>query len=48
MSRIFLVFALFCLLGSAIADERADARKQIEAARQDVAELQKLCKKYLN
>ncbi|MEL7557651.1 murein hydrolase activator EnvC [Stutzerimonas chloritidismutans] len=44
MSRIFLVFALFCLLGSAIADERADARKQIEAARQDVAELQKLLK----
>ncbi|MCQ4311538.1 murein hydrolase activator EnvC [Pseudomonas stutzeri] len=44
MPRIFLAFALFCLLGSAIADERADARKQIEAARKDVAELQKLLK----
>jgi len=44
MPRILLAFALFCLLGSAMADERADARKQIEAARQDVAELQKLLK----
>lgn len=44
MPRTFLAFAFFCLLGSAIADERADARKQIEAARKDVAELQKLLK----
>ncbi|HBM10896.1 peptidase M23 [Pseudomonas sp. Choline-3u-10] len=44
MPRILLVLALFCLLGPAMADERADARKQIEAARQDVAELQKLLK----
>ncbi|MCG6541217.1 murein hydrolase activator EnvC [Pseudomonas sp. KSR10] len=44
MPRILLAFALFCLLGSAMADERADARKQIEAARKDVAELQKLLK----
>ena len=44
MPRIFFVFALFCLLGPAMADERADARKQIEAARKDVAELQKLLK----
>lgn len=44
MPRIFLALALFCLLGPATADERADARKQIEAARQDVAELQKLLK----
>ncbi|MBA1278927.1 murein hydrolase activator EnvC family protein [Stutzerimonas stutzeri] len=44
MPRILLAFAFFCLLGSAMADERADARKQIEAARQDVAELQKLLK----
>jgi len=44
MPRILLAFALFCLLGSTMADERADARKQIEAARQDVAELQKLLK----
>ncbi|MCQ4321948.1 murein hydrolase activator EnvC family protein [Stutzerimonas stutzeri] len=44
MPRILLVVALVCLLGPAMADERADARKQIEAARQDVAELQKLLK----
>ncbi|MFI8741847.1 murein hydrolase activator EnvC family protein [Stutzerimonas zhaodongensis] len=44
MPRILVVLALFCLLGPAMADERADARKQIEAARQDVAELQKLLK----
>ncbi|WP_313086069.1 murein hydrolase activator EnvC [Pseudomonas sp.] len=42
MPRILVAFALLCLLGSAMADERADARKQIEAARKDVAELQKL------
>lgn len=44
MPRILLAFTLFCLLGSAMADERADARKQIEAARKDVAELQHLLK----
>ncbi|AHL77306.1 peptidase M23 [Stutzerimonas stutzeri] len=44
MPRILLAFALSCLLGSAMADERTDARKQIEAARKDVAELQKLLK----
>jgi septal ring factor EnvC (AmiA/AmiB activator) len=44
MPRILLAFAFFCLLGPAMADERADARKQIEAARKDVAELQKLLK----
>lgn len=44
MPRIFLAIALFCLLGPAMADERADARKQIEAARKDVAGLQKLLK----
>jgi septal ring factor EnvC (AmiA/AmiB activator) len=44
MPRIFFAFAFFCLLGSAMADERADARKQIDAARKDVAELQKLLK----
>ncbi|UPQ82588.1 murein hydrolase activator EnvC [Pseudomonas knackmussii] len=44
MPRILLAFTLFCLLGSAMADERADARKQIEAARKDVAELQRLLK----
>ena len=44
MPRILLALVLACLLGPAIADERADARRQIEAARQDVAELQKLLK----
>ncbi len=44
MPRIFLFLALLFLLGPAMADERADARKQIEAARKDVAELQKLLK----
>jgi murein hydrolase activator len=44
MPRIFLAFVLLCLLGPAVADERTDARKQIEAARKDVAELQKLLK----
>ena len=44
MPRIFTFFALLCLLGTSIADERADARKQIESARKDVAELQKLLK----
>ena len=42
MPRIFLALALLCLLGSTFADERADARRQIEAARKDVGELQKL------
>ena len=44
MPRILFALALACLLGAAVADERADARRQIEAARQDVAELQKLLK----
>lgn len=44
MSRTLLAFAFLCLLGTASADERAEARQQIEAARQDIAELQKLLK----
>ncbi|MHA3886004.1 murein hydrolase activator EnvC family protein [Stutzerimonas degradans] len=44
MPRSLLVLALLCLLGTANADERAAARQQIEAARQDIAELQKLLK----
>ena len=44
MLRLFLALAFSCLLGTAVADERAEARKQIEAARKDVAELQKLLK----
>ncbi|MGE4408581.1 murein hydrolase activator EnvC family protein [Pseudomonas sp.] len=44
MSRTLLALALLCLLGPAVADERAATRQQIEAARQDIAELQKLLK----
>lgn len=44
MPRILFAFALSCLLGPAVADERTEARQQIEAARKDVAELQKLLK----
>lgn len=44
MVRILLALALSFLLGSAMADERADTRKQIEAARKDVGELQRLLK----
>src|SRR5690606_2998384 len=44
MPRILLAFALTCLLGPVVADERTEARQQIEAARKDVAELQKLLK----
>lgn len=44
MSRTLLAFAFLCLLGTASADERAEARQQIEAARQDISELQKLLK----
>lgn len=44
MLRIFTFLALLCLFGTSMADERADARKQIESARKDVAELQKLLK----
>ncbi|MCQ2028026.1 murein hydrolase activator EnvC family protein [Stutzerimonas zhaodongensis] len=44
MPRLPLILMLFCLFGPAVADERTDARKQIEAARKDVAELQKLLK----
>jgi septal ring factor EnvC (AmiA/AmiB activator) len=44
MPRTFLALAFLCLLGPAVADNRAAARQQIEAARQDIAELQKLLK----
>ncbi|WP_326429135.1 murein hydrolase activator EnvC [Stutzerimonas frequens] len=44
MPRTFLALAFLCLLGPAVADDRAAARQQIEAARQDIAELQKLLK----
>jgi septal ring factor EnvC (AmiA/AmiB activator) len=42
MLRALALLLLTCLLGPALADERADTQKQLEAARADVAELQKL------
>jgi septal ring factor EnvC (AmiA/AmiB activator) len=45
MRFYLLVFMLAGLLGHAVADERAAAQQQIEAARKDVAELQNLLKK---
>ena len=43
MLRALIALALICLLNPAFADdERAQTQKQIEAARQDVAELQKV------
>ncbi|MCQ4263978.1 peptidase M23 [Stutzerimonas stutzeri] len=44
MPRTFLALAFLCLLGPAVADDRAATRQQIEAARQDINELQKLLK----
>lgn len=45
MLRILALILLSSLIAPAIADERADTQRQLEAARQDVAELQKLLKK---
>lgn len=45
MRFYFLAFMLAGLFGHAVADERATAQQQIEAARKDVAELQRLLKK---
>ncbi|OEC36736.1 Septal ring factor EnvC, activator of murein hydrolases AmiA and AmiB [Pseudomonas cuatrocienegasensis] len=42
MFRALLLICLTCLLTPAFADEKADAQKQLEAARSDVAELKKL------
>ncbi|MBU1332781.1 MAG: murein hydrolase activator EnvC [Gammaproteobacteria bacterium] len=42
MLRALLLICLTCLLTPAFADEKADAQKQLEAARSDVAELKKL------
>ncbi|WP_028238301.1 murein hydrolase activator EnvC family protein [Stutzerimonas azotifigens] len=44
MSRLLLALFLACLLGPAAADDRDATRQQIEAARKDIAELQKLLK----
>ncbi|GAB0063663.1 hypothetical protein IBA8401_46950 [Pseudomonas syringae] len=43
MLRALIALALICLLNPAFAeDERVQTQKQIDAARQDVAELQKV------
>jgi septal ring factor EnvC (AmiA/AmiB activator) len=44
MRFYLLVFMLAGMLGHAVADERAATQQQIEAARKDVAELQRLLK----
>ncbi|TBU99323.1 murein hydrolase activator EnvC family protein [Stutzerimonas kirkiae] len=44
MIRTAILLTLFCMFGTAVADEHAATRQQIEAARKDVAELQKLLK----
>ena len=45
MLRILALIILSSLIAPAIADQRADTQRQLEAARQDVAELQKLLEK---
>jgi septal ring factor EnvC (AmiA/AmiB activator) len=45
MFRLLALIFLACLLTPAFADEKADAQKQLEAARSDVAELKKLLEK---
>ena len=45
MYRALVLILLSCLLAPAFADQKADAQKQLEAARADVAELKKLLEK---
>lgn len=45
MLRILALVLLSSLLAPALADQRADTQRQLEAARQDVAELKKLLEK---
>ena len=41
MLRVLIFLTLTCLLGPAVADERAQTQQQIDATRKDIAELQK-------
>lgn len=41
MLRALILIALTCLLGPAFADERAQTQQQLDATRQDIAELKK-------
>lgn len=45
MFRALILVLLTCLCGASLADERADARRQLEAARADIAELKASLKK---
>ncbi|MFI8746030.1 murein hydrolase activator EnvC family protein [Pseudomonas sp. NPDC077186] len=45
MLRILALILLSSLIAPALADQRADTQRQLEAARQDVAELKKLLEK---
>lgn len=42
MLRALILIALTCLFGPAFADERAQTQQQLDATRQDIAELKKL------
>jgi septal ring factor EnvC (AmiA/AmiB activator) len=42
MLRVLIALALVCLLQPAFADERAQTQQQLDATRQDIAELKKL------
>ena len=42
MLRALILLALSCLLSPAFADERAQAQQQLDATRQDIAELKKM------
>lgn len=42
MLRALILLALTCLLSPAFADERAQTQQQLDATRQDIAELQKM------
>ena len=41
MLRVLILLALTCLFGPAFADERAQTQQQLDATRQDIAELKK-------
>lgn len=42
MLRALILLALSCLLSPAFADERVQTQQQLEATRQDIAELKKM------
>src|SRR3546814_15588463 len=48
MLRVLIALVLTCLLQPAFADERAQTQQQLDATRQDIAELKKLLGKLLD